>query len=169
MTILIQELHFTVRHRPTSHFLAINEAPTQETSFHFPISVLPQFPPWSLDNGRVCSLWGPAGYNPTHPYITSDIRSRDSLVPWAHRSRTEEMQILGMKCRGRQEQGGPRNSALSKGFVGGREDGRRVWEYTGARSKITFAMETAEDRLRKAEDGDTVWNAFWSVSLTIFC
>jgi hypothetical protein len=26
----------------------------------------------------------------------------------------------------------------------------------GARSKITFAMETGEDKLRKAEDGDTV-------------
>jgi hypothetical protein len=106
----------------------------------------------------------------TSPVISGrPLNPRNSLVPWAHRSRTEEMQILGMKCRGGKEQGDPRNSALSKGFVGGRKDGGRVWGYRGARSKITFAMETGEDKLRKAGDGNTVWNAFWSVRVTIFC
>lgn len=59
---------------------------------------------------------------------------------------------MRMKHRGRQEPEDPRNSVSSKG-VAGRGDTEEEREKTRvARSKITFAMETAEDKLREGAD-----------------
>jgi hypothetical protein len=81
----------------SSHFLAIKEAPIEETSFHFPISGLLQFPSWSLDNGRVRSLWEPTDYNSCtaihHQWYRVDRWTREiALYP-------ERIRVKPGKCK----------------------------------------------------------------------
>lgn len=113
---------------------------------------------------------------PLHIHTSPAMPSRPpnprySLVPLEHKGRTEKMQIFGMKRKERQGQGDPRHWALSKGFVGGWEEGRRVWEYGGGwvlDRKLHLQLRQQKINWGKQRMGNTVWNAFWSISLTIF-